>query len=165
MKCQQCRKKDFSILLKVLVCARIKTLKLCDDCAAKKGYSYQQIPPNACDYAEKIILQEYIPASRKKLSCPACGYTYSKFVSSGFLGCPLCYFYFAKQLKRICEKFNVYKYSCDDSFTDIKKIAAVFNTKRKSEMNEKIRICLHFGDFETARKLKKEIEMIENENI
>ncbi len=71
MKCQECRKKDFSVLLKVLVSGRIKTLKLCDDCAAKKGYSYEQTPPSAGDYAEKIILQEHIPAKKKKLSCTA----------------------------------------------------------------------------------------------
>ncbi|MEW5951884.1 MAG: hypothetical protein AB1637_08375 [Elusimicrobiota bacterium] len=165
MKCQDCGKENFSVLLKVLYKSRIKTLKLCDLCAKKRGYSYEQNPPSAGDYAEKIIIQEYIPQKKKKLRCPSCSVPYSEFSSTGILGCPLCYFYFRKELKSVFEKTKKEDYKTSGEFRDIKYEALLLNKQRKNIILKKVKICLHFNDFKTAEKLKKELEKLENEEL
>ncbi len=162
MKCQECKKENFTVLLKVLSNGRIKTLKLCDTCAKKKGYSYEDVPPLPEDYAEKIILHEYVPSKKKKLKCLHCGTLYIDFSKNGKLGCPLCYFYFEKELKNIFEKMGLENYRGKIGHNSLIGEGKL-NKKRIESLREKIRICLQFNDFKTAKKLQEEISKIENE--
>ncbi|GAB4033758.1 MAG: UvrB/UvrC motif-containing protein [Elusimicrobiota bacterium] len=165
MKCESCKKENFTVLLKMLVNGRIKTLRLCDACAAEKGYSYEETPPTAGDYAEKIILQEHIPAKKKKLKCPSCSTPYLDFSRSGRLGCPLCYFYFEKELSFLLGRLGSGRYQGRAGLSSIRQEAAALNKKREDLIRKKIKICLHFNDFKTAEKLKKELWKIENEKL
>lgn len=163
MKCQECKKENFTVLLRVLSNGKIKTLKLCDACAKKKGYSYEDVPPLPQEYAEKIILHEYVASNKKKLKCLSCGTFYIDFSKNGKLGCPLCYFYFEKELKNIFERMGFGNYRGKSGHDLVIKEVERLNKKAIESLRKKIRICLQFNDFETAKKLQEELSKIENE--
>jgi len=108
MRCQICKKKVATVHLTDLVAdGEKRELHLCEECAQEKGVAIKAQETTVADILSAILSSSQLAKQRSefaKVSCPACGISYSDFLSSGRLGCGNDYNVFDKALTPFLEK-------------------------------------------------------------
>ena len=100
MICSNCGKNNASITYKQNINGKKITLNLCDNCAHEIGIfnSFDDI------FSPMILDFEYVLP--EEIKCKKCGYTLSKYRSTGLFGCDECYNTFKKEIDEILLKIQ-----------------------------------------------------------
>ena len=95
MKCSNCGKNNANVSFQQNINGEVTSLHLCEECAHKLGIfnSFDDIfSPMTLDF--DFMLPE-------EIKCKNCGYTLSKYKSTGLFGCDNCYSTFKNEVDRI----------------------------------------------------------------
>lgn len=100
MICSNCGKNNATITYKQNINGEVINLNLCENCAHKLGIfnSFDDI------FSPMILDLDYILPEEVK--CKKCGYTFSKYKSTGLFGCDECYNTFKKEIDSILPKIQ-----------------------------------------------------------
>jgi protein arginine kinase activator len=108
MQCEVCGKAPATITYTEHREDKIRTLRLCQQCAEEKGL-HLSLTSKKFPLAEPLaaLAEGIMPGEKDKLSslcCKSCELPFSTFAATGRLGCPDCYTSFAAQLKPLIRK-------------------------------------------------------------
>lgn len=163
MECQNCGDEEAVIHLTQIVDNEMKTLHLCEQCAAEKGLETSTIPQNfpLTDFLAKMGPEERTPSEeRASQPCSFCGLTFTEFKETGRLGCPHCWSAFEGHLRGLLRRIHggsqhlgkVYL-SPDPSISE--------REKRLEALRRKLQRAVDLEDFERAAELRDEIHAAE----
>ncbi len=159
MKCQNCGSENAVIHLTQIVDNEMKTLHLCERCAAEKGLETSTVPENfpLTDFLAQMGPEEKSPVEETlSRSCSFCSLTFAEFKETGRLGCPHCWASFEGQLRGLLRRIHggsqhlgkVYL-SPDPSVSE--------REKRLDALRRKLHRAVELEDFERAAELRDEI--------
>ena len=163
MKCQNCGSENAVIHLTQIVDDEMKTLHLCDRCAAEKGLETSTVPANfpLTDFLANMGPEERSPEEETPTrTCAFCALTFAEFKETGRLGCPHCWSSFEVQLRGLLRRIHggsqhvgkVYL-SPDPSVSE--------REKRLDALQRKLQRAVELEEFERAAKLRDEIRATE----
>ena len=100
MKCSNCGSNNANVTYEQNINGEVTTLKLCEKCAQKLGIfnSFDNI------FSPMVLDLDYILP--EEIKCKGCGYTLSKYKSTGLFGCDECYNTFKKEIDSILLKLQ-----------------------------------------------------------
>ncbi|MDD4004527.1 MAG: hypothetical protein PHW69_04905 [Elusimicrobiaceae bacterium] len=105
MKCSLCKRRDAVYAIKTVLNGRLRELRLCPECIAKKEEALGLEPGALMYYAVPIALtrleKDIFPKDRSGLACPACGLSWNAAKQSRALGCGHCYRAFRQPLELV----------------------------------------------------------------
>ena len=165
MLCDNCGSDEAAIHLTQIVDNEMRTLHLCDSCAAAKGVEGSSVPENfpLADFLAQMG-GESSPARGSSggpaAPCGFCGLTFKEFRESGRVGCPHCWSAFEPQLRALLRRIHggthhvgkVYL-SPDPSISE--------REKRLEGLRKKLHRAVEMEDFERAAELRDQIRALE----
>lgn len=165
MICDQCGKRPASVIVKQTAQGKATEQHLCHICAAENhnlNISFEQDP-----LAIHQLLSNWFPNQQTSLNpvkkevavCPACGFTFSKFLEIGKFGCASCYEAFDSQLDGIFKRFH------NGNSTHTGKIPASYGSTLKikkeiEELRKEMQVSITEENFEEAARLRDEIKVL-----
>jgi protein arginine kinase activator len=164
MVCDNCGSENAVIHLTQIVDNEMKTLHLCEKCAAEKGLETSTVPENfpLTDLLAQMGKEEeeVSEEARPSRSCSFCGLTFAEFRDSGRLGCPHCWSSFEGHLRGLLRRIHggtqhlgkVYL-SPDPSVSE--------REKRLDGLRRKLQRAVELEDFERAAEIRDEIRQLE----
>lgn len=166
MKCSNCGKNNANITYKQNINGEVTNLNLCESCAKKLGIfnSFDDI------FSPMIIDLDYILP--EEIKCKKCGYTLSKYKSTGLLGCDNCYNTFKREIdeillkiqgnnKHIKEDNHVVNNKNTINNTNINKNTA---KNEVEELKEKLKFLIVEEKFEEAAIVRDKIKELEKKS-
>lgn len=167
MLCEECRKQNAAVFLKLAVNNKVKELHLCPACAAKKGMSFglESGAFNISDIVGNMsgYFKDFLPPERKTLRCGACGLKYSEFKESGRLGCPDCYAGFEPQLTELMARIHGSALHTGRAYADAPelKLSKTETARRLTELRAELKEAVAREDFEGAARLRDALRRLE----
>ena len=168
MKCSNCGKNNANVSFNQNINGEVTNLHLCEECAHKLGIfnSFDDIfSPMILDL-DFMLLEE--------IKCKNCGYTLSKYKSTGLFGCDNCYSTFKNEVDRILKtiqgsnrhigRLNASK--SKDSKDEVKAKKQVKENKKENKLEElkaKLQKEIKAEEFEKAAITRDEIKKLEKE--
>lgn len=157
MKCSNCGKNIANITYKQNINGNIINLNLCEECAHKLGIfnSFDDI------FSPMVLDLDYILPEEVK--CKKCGYTFSKYKSTGLLGCDECYNTFKSEIDKLLPRIQGKNRHVET--TNRKKSIKKEKTNTVSkvdELKEKLQQLIKDEKFEEAAVVRDEIKKIES---
>lgn len=165
MICDQCGERSASVIVKQQQQGQIVELNLCHICAAENhsiNIAFEQDP-----LAIHQLLSNWFPNSQASINpvkkevvtCPTCGFTFSKFLRIGKFGCASCYDAFSPQLNEIFKRFH------NGNTEHTGKIPASYGTTLKikkeiEELRKQMQISIQGEHFEEAARLRDEVKIL-----
>ena len=153
MICSNCGKNNASITYKQNINGKKITLNLCDNCAHEIGIfnSFDEI------FSPMILDFEYVLP--EEIKCKKCGYTLSKYRSTGLFGCDECYKTFKKEIDEILLKIQGKNRQIKEE-KNIKKESINQVDKLKQELQE----LVNQEKFEEAAVIRDKIKDLEKKS-
>ena len=153
MICSNCGKNNASITYKQNINGKKITLNLCDNCAHEIGIfnSFDDI------FSPMILDFEYVLP--EEIKCKKCGYTLSKYRSTGLFGCDECYNTFKKEIDEILLKIQGKNRQIKEE-KNIKKESINQIDKLKQELQELVKQ----EKFEEAAVIRDKIKDLEKKS-
>ncbi len=153
MICSNCGKNNASITYKQNINGKKITLNLCDNCAHEIGIfnSFDDI------FSPMILDFEYVLP--EEIKCKKCGYTLSKYRSTGLFGCDECYNTFKKEIDEILLKIQGKNRQIKEE-KNIKKESINQVDKLKQELQE----LVNQEKFEEAAVIRDKIKDLEKKS-
>lgn len=163
MVCDNCGSDGAVVHLTQVVNNEMKTLHLCDNCAAEKGLESVP-PPGNLPLADFLAKMGSDPGHEQDgqgdQSCDFCGLSAADFKEVGRLGCPHCYTTFERYLKGLLRKIH-------GSTNHVGKVylppdpTSSEREKRLEGLRRKLQHAIEGEDFERAAKLRDELRASE----
>ncbi len=165
MQCDHCGEREAEIQLTEIEDGEMKTLRLCNLCAAERGLANPVAAGTAplADFLAQIGKSVDEPSSGGPAEpCPYCGTTGSDFRRSGRLGCPQCYPHFERQLRGLLRRIHgstqhVGKICIGEGLEEDSQVTRLADLKRRLQR------AIDSEDFESAANLRDEIRALEVE--
>jgi protein arginine kinase activator len=163
MVCDNCGSEGAVVHLTQVVNSEMKTLHLCDSCAAEKGLQSAPPPGNLplADFLAKMGTDvEAGPDGGGDPDCEFCGLSAADFKEIGRLGCPHCYTAFERYLRGLLRKIH-------GSTSHVGKVylppdpTSSEREKRLDGLRRKLQHAIEAEDFERAAQLRDEIRAAE----
>ena len=161
MLCEECGKREVSFHYTEIVNGVTTELHLCEECAKKRGFTLPSTFSLA-DLLGGLLEPERLPSIETDLRCKNCGFTYSNFKETGFLGCSQCYSFFHKMLEPLLKKIH-------GSSKHIGKFPKKKRAEKKGKVSdiqllrEKLKEAVAKEEFEEAARLRDKIKETEKE--
>lgn len=95
MKCSNCGKNNANVSFNQNINGEVTNLHLCEECAHKLGIF------NSFDDIFSPMIMDLDFMLPEEIKCKNCGYTLSKYKSTGLFGCDNCYNTFKNEVDRI----------------------------------------------------------------
>jgi protein arginine kinase activator len=163
MVCHNCGAQNAVVHLTQIVDKEMKTLHLCERCAAEKGVEPAAIPENfpLTDLLAQLGRDERTSKEGSPTeSCSFCNLTFAEFKELGRLGCPHCWSTFEGPLRSLLRRIHggsqhlgkVYL-SPDPTVSE--------REKRLESLRRKLHRAVELEDFERAAELRDEIRNTE----
>ncbi len=164
MMCDECGSAKAVIHLTQIVNDEMKTVHLCEKCAAAKGLETEGGTENfpLSDFLAQMGEQEStaVPDVVRKDACSFCQLTFAEFRESGRLGCPHCYASFEPHLRGLLRRIHgstqhvgkVYL-PPDPTQTELE--------RRLQVLRRKLRRAVEKEDFERAAEIRDQIRAME----
>lgn len=167
MQCDHCGEREAEVQLTEIQDGDMKTLRLCNLCAAERGLSNQAAAGTAplADFLAQIGKSVDEPSAGTPTEpCPYCGTTGSDFRRTGRLGCPQCYPHFERQLRGLLRRIHgstqhVGKICLSDGLEEENQVTRLADLKRRLQR------AVDSEDFESAADLRDEIRALEVEYV
>lgn len=165
MNCQECNKRPASVHFTKIVNGEKLELKLCEVCAKERGeldfghsehFSFHKLLSGLLDIDELHVMGEKI---KDRAKCPKCGLTEQRFVSTGRLGCNLCYETFGSKLNPLLRRIH-------GSANHVGKVpirtGGIIRLKKEIQsLRDQMNLCISKEDFEQAAILRDKIKELE----
>ena len=112
MTCQDCKKREATVQLTIIVQNEKTSVALCQDCASARGF---HTPLDNAPFPLKEIVDGMVQGVKPKkksidpadaLTCSKCGLTFEEFTQQGRFGCGECYLAFRPRLEGIMRKIH-----------------------------------------------------------
>lgn len=143
MLCDNCKKREASVIYEENINGEKKKLNLCGLCSQKLGLTTSNFMDNMLvSFFEDPLELGY--EKKKEDKCPICSYTFSDYLNTGLFGCPSCYNTFETKIAPILKKLHGKSYHVKE---DNKNVDKIINKENKSSLNE-------------IDKLKQELELV-----
>ena len=160
MKCSNCGKNNANVSFQQNINGEVTSLHLCEECAHKLGIfnSFDDIfSPMTLDF--DFMLPE-------EIKCKNCGYTLSKYKSTGLFGCDNCYSTFKNEVDRILKTIqgsnrHVGRLNAAKTKTTKEKVEKVDN--KLDSLKARLQKEIKAEEFEKAAITRDEIKKLEKE--
>lgn len=160
MICDKCGKKEATFHSRTNINGDISEIHLCDECAKKTGaYSKSMRDFNNFFSDDPLISLDFDEDNNDV--CDVCGTTFEDFKNCGLLGCDHCYDVFSSRLKDIIENVQGSNYHVGKTALDHKELTY---DEKIEDLREQINRAVDKEDYETAAKIKKQIEKLQGEH-
>ncbi|MED3661675.1 UvrB/UvrC motif-containing protein [Ureibacillus sp. FSL K6-8385] len=173
MLCEHCKQRKATVTVTQIINGQKSEKHYCEVCAA-------QFHPFSLDFPkeEQIPIHQLfsnwfgIPIWKNDLSertvqpsvqtsaCPACGFTFRKFLNEGKLGCPQCYETFSEKLPQVLAKIQAgtkHTGKRPGQKTDNNRLLK----KQIERAREQLQLAIQDERFEDAAKYRDEIKELE----
>jgi len=167
MLCEDCRKQNASVFLKLAVNNKVQELHLCQACAAKKGMGFG-LETGAFNISDIVgnmsgYFKDFLPPEKKTLRCGGCGLKYAEFKESGRLGCPACYASFEPQLTELMARIHGAAQHAGRAYHGgpALKLSKAEIARRLEELRGALKQAVAKEDFEGAARLRDELKLLE----
>jgi protein arginine kinase activator len=163
MICDSCGSQDAVIHLTQIVDNEMKTLHLCEKCAAEKGLETATVPEN---FPLTDLLAQMGgggPATEEATvpgACSFCGLTLQDFRDSGRLGCPHCWVTFEGHLRGLLRRIHGANQHLGKVYLSPDPTVSE-REKRLEGLRKKLQRAVELEDFERAAELRDEIRELE----
>lgn len=165
MVCSNCGAEEAVIHLTQIVNNEMKTLHLCERCAAQKGVEGSTVPEN---FPLSNLLAQMGGSSPSSDPagegsggpCPFCGLTFKGFRDSGRLGCPHCWSTYEQHLRGLVRRVHGSSQHMGKVYLSPDPSASE-REKRLEGLRRKLRRAVEMEDFERAAELRDEIRSLE----
>ena len=95
MKCDICKDNEATIHSIRYINGEITESHICEECAKREiTQSWSGVDTGLKD--QNTFLKDLINRDENDTVCPECGFKFSDFKNTGYLGCPSCYSHFKK---------------------------------------------------------------------
>ena len=165
--CDECGSGKAVIHLTQIVDDQMKTVHLCERCAAEKGVETGGGPENfpLSDFlaqmgAEDPVEEEEVSPSVRSETCSFCHMTFSDFREAGRLGCPHCYESFEPHLRSLLRRVH-------GSTQHVGKVylppdpSESERDQRLVGLRKKLKRAVEREDFERAAEIRDQIREME----
>lgn len=160
--CEICGKNEAVIHVQQIMGSEIIELRLCEECAEKKGISGEN---TNLDFSISELLTgllnitSEVKNDKDQSFCRNCGMTYKEFQKEGKLGCPECAQVFRKDIYTILESISgthqhIGRYP--KKLREFKKLLI-----DKTEMKQKLQEAIKNEDYEAAAIIRDKIHALE----
>lgn len=162
MICDECMKNNATIHMTTFVNGQVKTVHICQQCAAKKnkpavlpGFSFND-----------LLSAFYENKEAEEAMCDMCGTTLANFQKTGKLGCAQCYSVFESSILPVLKGIHINdkhtgKRPGERVAVDIENQSACDN--KKEELRRELKAAISTENFEEAARLRDEIALLEKE--
>jgi protein arginine kinase activator len=167
--CEECGQKKACVHLTDIVDGKKKTLRLCEECAAGKGYTIDpEIISKAANQLQELIAPLVAPvlpqiessAPRPPTTCcPSCGITWGEFRKTTRFGCPRDYEIFGEAAKRLLTK--IHGTALHRGRVPENALARIGRQRHIRELRGKLEKAVKGEDYEAAAALRDEIRALE----
>ena len=111
MKCQICNKNEANIVFTQIINSEKIVLKICTECAKKKGISIEIEKPTQPKVSSLIggLTGDLTYKDDKDipdLTCETCGLTFAEFKKEGLFGCDRCHTYFGDHISTLLKQIH-----------------------------------------------------------
>lgn len=161
MLCQSCGKNQANTHIKRIINGKLTEYKLCEQCAAKLGYS------NIFDgfgFDFNSLLGSFFENDKQQIlnlsnkRCEFCGSSFDDISNSGKVGCAKCYDVFLDQLMPSIKRIHGNTKHAGKFASDSGKENILLN-KIKS-LREQMKIAISKQEFEKAAEIRDEIKKL-----
>jgi protein arginine kinase activator len=167
MLCEDCRKQNASVFLKLAVNNKVQELHLCQTCAAKKGMGFG-LETGAFNISDIVgnmsgYFKDFLPPEKKTLRCGGCGLRYAEFKETGRLGCPACYASFEPQLTELLARLHGSAQHTGRAYANgpALKLSKAETARRLEELRAALKDAVAKEDFEAAARLRDDLKRLE----
>jgi protein arginine kinase activator len=164
MQCDNCQEREAAIHLTQIVDNAVKTVHLCEQCAAEKGVqtgaSVAKFPLS--DFLASLGKGETTapPAGADVQTCDFCHATLKDFRESGRLGCPHCYDTFESHLRDLLRRLHGSSQHVGEVYLSPSALEA--DAQRTLNMlREQLKRAVAAENFELAAELRDRIRVLE----
>jgi protein arginine kinase activator len=164
MLCEQCGAESASVHLTQIVDNEMRTLHLCERCAAKKGVEGVPVPEHSplVDLLTKMGVEA---PSREEIRsapppCGFCGLTLRAFRETGRVGCPHCWSTFDTHLRALIRRIHGSTQHVGKVYLPPDPSASV-REKRLEALRKKLGRAVELEDFERAAEIRDLIRDLE----
>jgi len=161
MICQRCQKRQATVHLTEIVHGEKREKHLCERCAAEEGIAVKtQVSLN--ELLANFVMAQGSTAETAKLTCEACGITFTEFRNGGLLGCPYDYDAFEKVLLPLLQRAH------EGGTQHVGKVPkrAGIGQERQHELmrlRRELAAAVDREDYELAAKLRDQIKSLETQ--
>jgi protein arginine kinase activator len=165
MLCENCKEREAAIHLQQVKDNSVKSLHLCQQCAAEKGIETGVS-------AAKFPLSDFLASMGKgpalqgspegsDQACEFCGATLKDFQETGRLGCPRCYDVFEAQLRDLLRRLHGSSHHVGEAYLSAdagerdERQALVF------DLRNRLRQAIETENFELAAELRDRLRTLE----
>lgn len=163
MVCDSCGSEKPVIHLTQIVDNEMKTLHLCEKCAAEKGLETATVPDNfpLTDILSQMGEEEpQAEATGAPTSCSFCGLEFHEFRESGRLGCPHCWSSFEGHLRGLLRRIHGGTQHLGKVYLSPDPTASE-RERRLDGLKRKLQRAVELEDFERAAQIRDEIRHLE----
>jgi len=167
MVCQNCQKREASVLFAQIENGKRSGMYLCTECAKEKEqvniFSTFSISDFYSGFMGEPDLKQYesdtVP---KKVVCDKCGMSYEEFQRVGRLGCYNCYDVFSEKLKPLLKRLHgnlEYKGKFPAKISK-----SIIDSKEIENLKEQLNKAIQIEEYEKAAEFRDKIRLFEEKN-
>lgn len=155
MKCSNCGKNNANIKYNQNINGEVINLNLCEECAQKLGIF------NSFDDIFSPMIMDFDYVLPEEIKCKKCGYTLSKYRSTGLFGCEECYNTFKKEIDSLLPKIQGKNRHVNKK---ARKVKNAKNTQMSEldKLKEELKQLIEQEKFEEAAVVRDKIKNIES---
>ncbi len=166
MDCGQCHERPAVVHLTQIVADQVKTLHLCERCAAEKGVESSAQVVNSplggfLASMGKGLGAGVASAPSDSSPCPQCGATLQDFRDLGRLGCATCYRTFEAPLRELLRRLHGSSHHLGEQYVAPGGAAPVERQRLTSELREQLRLAIETQNFELAAEIRDRLKVTE----
>ena len=164
MKCQICNVNEANIIFTQIINNEKSVLKICTECAKKKGISIEIEKPSLPQDSSLIgsftgFFSEKGEPKDPDLTCKVCGLTFTEFKKNGLFGCDKCHEAFKEYVSNLLKHIHgtdVYEGKTPEELSEKGEII-----QQLKKLQIELRQCIKSEDYEHAAELRDMIAGIE----
>ncbi len=153
MKCSNCGKNNATISYQQNINGEVMNLQLCESCAHKLGIF------NSLDDVFSPMILDFDYVLPEEIKCKKCGYTLSKYKSTGMFGCDECYNTFKKDIDSMLLRIQGKNRHVKEK--ELPK-ETTKETDKLTKLREELKGLIEQEKFEDAAVVRDKIKKLEN---
>lgn len=160
MLCEECKAKEATYTLSVMMGDEVKTRHLCEECMAKMNttLSSGNIKSLLSSILSAITGNDTPEEPQEEIVCPRCMTTLSQFTQTGHLGCPGCYEAFREKLQPML--LQIHGRVQHAGRQPLSSEAAQRARTRQEQLTRLMEQAVALEDFETAAQLRDQLRTL-----
>lgn len=155
MTCQECGERAATVTVNTVINGVKSTKHICENCAGKMGIAFPSMNALLSNFFAPASLFE--AQEQTEEACPDCGYRFSQFQKTGFLGCDRCYDHFRDALKPFVKRIQGGVVHKDEN----EQAPARKSCDRLAELKKQLSDAVEAEKYEKAAQLRDMIRELE----